>query len=567
MTEAALTRAPFVPGIRLIRLLWRMMGPLAVAANLVVWPLLLGASEDIKHQANVAALFVIGFAFVSSLITEILSPRNKDLRCIKMADHQAERLSAIVRALAIILLGTELAIYLVRANGWSESVASLLALLRTLGLIAFGYAFVSRSRPLRALIPQNLDSYKNLVQWLLIKVVLPLGVVTLIAYGIISALGYEALSRWVLRGAGMTAGLILAAAVVYRFLRKRLQRAISFMRDERATADGEPAPVWIGVERILTGALKLALGVATTLVFLGVWNTGLGEAQALLQRPIFGGGLTWGTFVGGLLKVAVTYIAHSLLRDILIFLVFPRTKLEFGARYAILTVLRYAAVIIGILFAFSALGVDTSTLTVFAGGASVGLAFGMKDIFSNFFSGLIMLLERPVRVGDDIEAGGTRGKIEAIQLRGTRVRTFDGQVVIIPNQEMITSRIVSHSRDFKIARMQIDVGVAYDEDPRDVEKILNEVARSEPRVLRDPAPVVRFNAFGASSLDFTLRVWTRDIGTRWEMLHEMRTRVFEEFKRAGIEIPFPQTDLHIRSDSRTDFPPPPVPKRAPSDGA
>ena len=123
MSEAVV-RAPFVPGIRLVRLLWRLLGPLAFAGILVVWPKVLGASDDFNNQAMIAALFVVGFALLSSLVMELLSPRNKDLRLLRIRTHRAERLTAIARGLLLILLGTELAIYLVRANGWSESVAA-----------------------------------------------------------------------------------------------------------------------------------------------------------------------------------------------------------------------------------------------------------------------------------------------------------------------------------------------------------------------------------------------------------------------------------------------------------
>ena len=169
-----------------------------------------------------------------------------------------------------------------------------------------------------------------------------------------------------------------------------------------------------------------------------------------------------------------------------------------------------------------------------------------------------MLLERPVRVGDTIEVAGVTGKIEAIRLRGTTLRTFDGTTVIVPNTHMIGDRLSNLTHGLTTARMQIDVGVGYGEDPKRVEEILLRIARADPRVSSDPAPVVRFTNFGDSSLDFTLRVWTQDLGERWAMVSDLRVAVFEAFREAGIEIPFPQRDLHIRSDVRT----PPAPAGA-----
>jgi potassium efflux system protein len=215
--------------------------------------------------------------------------------------------------------------------------------------------------------------------------------------------------------------------------------------------------------------------------------------------------------LAGFVKAAAVWVLYGFVRNLLIFLVFPRTGVEAGARYAMLTVLRYGAWVLIFLMVLGALGMDTSTLAVFAGGATVGLAFGLKDIFSNFFSGLIMLMERPVRVGDTVEVGTVKGKIEAIRMRGTTIRTFEGT------------------------------------DPKHVEEILLQVARSDPRVIGDPEPVVRFNNFGNSSLDFSLRVWTQQVSERWAMVSDLRRAIFEAFREHDIEIPFPQRDLHIRS--------------------
>jgi small-conductance mechanosensitive channel len=548
--------APLAPGLRFLRVAWRMLAPLAVALNLVAWPWILGASDALKHQALVAAGILLGFALLMALIQEVLSPRNAALRVVPMADHRAERLTAIARAVLLVLLGTELAIYVVRANDWSESVASLLALVRTVGLIAFGWAALSRSGLLHRLVPGDRDTYRGLLLWLLVRIVFPLAMLTILFYVIVNAFGYRALSIWVVRSATWTAVLVVGAALVYRFLRKRVRVALSFVRDEQSVTEDEQggegterAPTWIGVERILAGTLKLAVVIASFFIGLALWDLDVSRLGSFLGQPIVAGGaLTWGTLVTGFGRAAVVLIAHAFVRNILIFFVFPRTGVEIGARYAMLTVLRYGAVVLIVLFVMGAFGVGTSTLAVFAGGATVGLAFGLKDIFSNFFSGLIMLLERPVRVGDTVEVSGTKGKIEAIRLRGTTIRTFDGPTVIIPNTHMIGERLTNLSYGLETVRMQINVGVSYGSDPAEVQKVLLDIARADPRVIHDPEPVVRFDNFGDSSLDFVVRVWTRELAERWALVSEMREKIFQAFADAKIEIPFPQRDLHIRSD-------------------
>jgi small-conductance mechanosensitive channel len=449
-----------------------------------------------------------------------------------------------------VLLGTERAIYLVRANGWSESAAALLGVLRNVGLILFAWSALSRSGLLRKLTPAESKSYWQLVLLLFVKLIVPLAMLTLLFFAVAYAIGYQALSLWVVQSAGWTAVLIMAVGLLYRAFRQRLHAAVSFMRDEQSADGAGITPWWIGLERILGGALKVLLGIGAYFVLLSIWDISAGDVSAILQRPMFGAdGQTWGMALGGLLKAAIVLLLLALIRNLLIFFIFPRADVEAGARYAMLTVLRYGAVVLVVLFLLGAFGIDTSSLAIFAGAATFGLAFGMRDIFSNFFSGLIMLVERPVRLGDTVEVGSMKGKVEAIRLRTTTIRTFDGTSVIVPNTHLIGERLTNHSHGLTTPRMQIDVGVSYDSDPRDVEKILLEVAHSDPRVIADPAPVVRFQSFGESSLDFTLRVWTHTVDERWDMVHVLRVKIFEALKEAGIEIPFPQRDLHIRSDA------------------
>jgi len=555
MTAAALAiRTPLVLGIRLTRMLWRMLATLALALNLVAWAWLLDAPAGLMEQALVAAGYIAAYGFLVALAQEIFSPRNAELRLLPLADHRAERLLAIARGVLFIVLGTHLAIYLVRANQWSESVAALLTVLEQFGLIVFGWSLLSRSGLLEKLTPESIDSYTGLVVWLVVKVVLRLAVLTLLFYIVANALGYGALSRWVVMNAGWTAGFLLVVGIVYRAVRRRLHKMLNFMRDERAAeaeAGQSPTPWYIGVERIVGGVLKLLVAAALFLGILAIWGVEMSDVSALLAKPALVGGQTWGMLLRKLGLAAAVWLGHAFLRNALIFIVFPKADVEAGARYAMLTILRYAAFAFMAILVMAALGADTSTLAVFAGGASVGLGFAMKDVFSNFFGGLIMLFERPVRVGDTIEVSGVKGKVEAIRLRGTTLRAFDGTIVIIPNTSMISSNLANLTNTFETARMQIDVGVSYDENPADVERILLEVARADPRVIDDPEPVVRFNAFGASSLDFSLRVWTKRLGERWAMVSEMRYEIFEAFKAAGIEIPFNQMDLHVRSEPGT----------------
>lgn len=543
-------KAPLALSIRLMRLARRLLLPLAVSLNLVGWTWLLGASDDLKHQALVASAFILGFALLSGIVGGALSPLRSELRLIPMADYRARRITRIITWILAVLFYTELAIYLVRANGWSETLAQLLELARSIGLI-LGVAFlISRSGFLRRLRPASIDSYKDLIVSRLIRVVYPLAVLTSLFYVIEVALGYVTLAEWGVRQSLETALIILAAGVLHRFLSLRWRAAVTFMRHEDEEGDeeeGKPTSIYVGVERIGSGVLRIAVFVGTVLALANTWSLGLGAVPELMQEPVIAGwSRTWGDLIMGVTWIVVVYALWWFLRTLLTFIVFPRADTEPGARYATLTVMKYVAYVLMVLTGLNALGVDTSALTVFAGAAGVGLSFGLQDTVANFVSGLIMLVERPVRVGDLIEVGGTQGRVEGIGLRGTIIRTFDRTSVTIPNKQMIGERLINMSYGMEVARVMIEVGVSYDTDPEVVQGLLLGVAEADERVLDDPAPFVRFTAFGESSLDFRLFAYTAMLGDRWLIGHEMRIEVFKALQRAGIEIPFPQRDLHIK---------------------
>ncbi len=559
-------RAPLVPGIRILRMLWRMLPPILIGGNLVAAAHLLGASDELKHQALVVALFIVGFTLVMAVVKELLSPHRPRLRIIRVSDYRAERLAAVAKALLFVLLGTELAIYLVNANGWSPALAGLLALLRNVGLLIFTWSALNRSGLIKALRPAETETTIDAVRWLLVRFVVPFAFLTALLVAVSYAFGYEALSRWVVKNAGWTAVIIVLSVLTYRWFRMRLKRMVAFLQAEETETAAEeaeaeqsparePSPVWIGVERIAAGALKIAFLVGAFFVVLNVWELSFDGLKAFLAAPIISGwGPTYGGVASAVVSIAIVLIVGAFLKNLLIFILFPRTGTDVGARYAILAILRYTMWIIAALMALDALGVETSTFAVFAGAFGVGLAFGLQDIFANFFAGLIMLLERPVRVGDVIEVGGSSGRVEAIKLRGTLIRTFDNTTIMIPNRQLIGERLSNLTWDMNFARMQLDVGVTYDADPREVERILLGIARREPKILHDPAPFVRFTNFGDSSLDFSLRCYTADTGGRWGLASELRTRIFEELKKADVEIPFPQRDIHIRTSVSAELP-------------
>lgn len=226
--------------------------------------------------------------------------------------------------------------------------------------------------------------------------------------------------------------------------------------------------------------------------------------------------------------------------------VLERGRVESGARNSIRKAVGYVGVAIAGLIGVSAAGVDLSQLALVAGALSLGIGLGLQNIASNFVSGLILLAERPFKAGDIIDAGGFSGTVKSVNVRATEIETFDRKTLILPNSELINSAVSNWMHKSTQGRVMIPVGVAYDSDPRQVHDLLLEIANDHPRVLANPAPVVSFENFGDSSLDFILYCFLADIGFGLAVRTEIRMAIFERFKAAGIEFPFPQTDVHLK---------------------
>lgn len=227
-----------------------------------------------------------------------------------------------------------------------------------------------------------------------------------------------------------------------------------------------------------------------------------------------------------------------------------------GARYAMGTIAQYLLVMIGLAIIIQTVGVDLSALGVVIGALGVGIGFGLQGITNNFVSGIILLVERPVKVGDRIEVGQLMGDVVVIAIRATTVITNDNIAVIVPNSELVNGRVVNWSLTDRNVRVRIPIGVSYGSDPVQVRDLLMAVCDGHPGILPEPAPQALFSGFGDSSLDFELRVWTDEFSTRPSVLtSEVNFLIFAAFAKAGIEIPFPQRDLHLKSGFERVLPP------------
>jgi potassium efflux system protein len=227
--------------------------------------------------------------------------------------------------------------------------------------------------------------------------------------------------------------------------------------------------------------------------------------------------------------------------------VLQRLPLDKGARHAIAVVLRYAVALAGVVLACRTLSVRWSSVQWLAAGMTVGLGFGLQEIFANFVSGLILLFERPIRVGDIITLDDVTGAVTNIHIRATTVRNWDGKELIVPNKELITGRMLNWTLSDSVNRIVITVGVAYKSDTRRVRAVMMAAAREHPEVMDDPAPNATLEGFGDSALQFVLRCYVANLDVRLATIHELHETIHDRLNEAGIEIAFPQRELHIRS--------------------
>jgi potassium-dependent mechanosensitive channel len=224
-----------------------------------------------------------------------------------------------------------------------------------------------------------------------------------------------------------------------------------------------------------------------------------------------------------------------------------RVDFDRGVGDSINRLLHYSLITVGVFVALSAIGVQLQNFAIIAGALGIGIGFGLQNVVNNFVSGLILLFERPVRVGDTVVLDGEWGTIRKIGLRSTIMLTFDQSEMIVPNADLVSEKVTNWTLSNPIARMIMPVGVAYGSDITNVLDILREAGRAHESVLDEPEPMALFVGFGDSSLDFELRVWVREIRLRLEVRSVVLTEVERRLTEAGIEIPFPQRDMHVRS--------------------
>ncbi len=365
--------------------------------------------------------------------------------------------------------------------------------------------------------------------------------------------GYVGLARF-----GATQIVLTGAIVVTMYIGILSGRAVGKQGAFTKTAVGRYLAGRYKLSEIALDQIGLAAGLsiyAVALLFglpliLLTWGFQIQDIQAAAVRlftQISIGSISIsliGILIGILLFVA-GYLVTRFVQGWIDRNVMARSHVDTGVRNSVKTGIGYLGIAVAVIIGVSAAGIDLSSLALVASALSVGIGFGLQNIVSNFVSGLILLVERPFKVGDHVVTGTTEGIVKRISVRATEIETFRKQTIIVPNSDLINASVGNWTHKNRIQRSEVPVSVSYETDPQRVIDILMEIARAIPEALRNPEPHVEFLRFGASSLDFELRFHLADMNDGLAVRNRVRMEVLRRFREEGLEMPYPHQDVNI----------------------
>jgi len=464
-------------------------------------------------------------------------------------------------------------------DAWKESLGRLAFMA---GLIALALFLLLVLRPsgelMRGVLARNRSGWLNRFRhlWYPLAVALPA------AAAILAALGYYYAAQQLAERLQATILLVLCALLanamtvrwlfvvrrrmaVKKALRRRAEAGAEKEKEgekelpgEDAVPTAEPEPeeslytLSAQSRRFVQAFLALALVVGFWWIWADIFPA-LGILRRVRLWPTgVNGQAVWITLADAALALVIvmmTVIASRNVPGLLEIAIFQRLPLDRGVRFAITSLCRYLIIIVGVVLAFGAIGVNWSKVQWLAAAMTVGLGFGLQEIVANFVSGLIILFERPMRVGDTVTVGDVTGTVTRIRIRATTITDWDRKELVVPNKEFITGRLINWTLSDTIIRMVFPVGIAYGSDTALAEELLVRVARQNELVLEEPKPMVIFKGFGDSALDFELRVFIPNMESYLAVWHQINMAIDGEFRQAHIEIAFPQRDIHVRSDN------------------
>lgn len=493
---------------------------------------------------------ISGFLIAKSLAQVFLAPENKEARIANLSSAAAKRvLRTILITVAIIMFLNVTNFTAVMLVSPFEVSIGLSAIVAIIGIIAVVQVLIIAAKD-RIDTPPPVYQEARILRWVYMRPLLWAGAAASI---IALVLGYIALAEFAVLQ-------LLFGSIVLAILWLILELIDTNRQSVLSAIDGSPQPTGMQspkmkqVNILAFGVLKI-LAILIAIIAMSLpWGYRTNDWLQWLSGAFFGfqvGGLTISfsvIFQAGALFI-IGYAATRMLQSWLNNQYLPSTNIESGLRNSISTVVGYIGLTLAATMAIGAAGLDLSNLAIVAGALSVGVGFGLQSIIGNFVSGLILLAERPIKVGDWIVTGGGEGTVRKISVRSTEIQTFDRSTVVIPNSILITDPVTNWTHSSKLGRIKIAIGVGYNSDPDKVRDLLLKCIDEHEGVLKNPKPSVFFLDFGDSALLFEVRGFLSNIENGLGVRSDLRFAILRAMRAANIEIPYPQRDIHIKTQA------------------
>ncbi len=549
--EATPTRRVAIAALRVItRALPALVGATLIyqtaSANGVV-------TEATSRLVGSVLLAIATVFVVEDVASAVFAPKQPKWRLFPLESEKARGVRFLI-VLIVIVFSTNAV--MIRFTEWLGSSRELVTLFSALIMLIGGVLLFLIARPQLWQLSEsgaNVLSQDSENFWRWIR-----SFATIVAVLSIFAvlIGYIALSRFVLTSLYFLSFLFIAAWFSRALLGELANRVGARVSHSVSSTAQNQMSDSRDDQRLLVFWLKLLIDVAGLVIIVPVAFLILGAEWTDMRNWLFDA--LFGIQIGGITISLVNIFSAMMAMFVILVItrfiqrttdkrIFEPARMESGLRNTFRTLIGYVGLVLGVMVAVGTLGFPLANLAIVAGALSVGIGFGLQSIVNNFVSGLILLFERPIKVGDWIVTSAGEGVVKRISVRSTEIETFDWASVIIPNSELISAPVTNWTHKNRYTRIIIPVGVSYNSDPEMVSELLLKEAKANRRTLSYPAPLVYFSGYGDSSLDFEVRIFINNVDDRIPVRNELRLAIFKALKSADVEIPFPQRDLHVRS--------------------